>query len=660
MNISFKSTPNASVAVGFVLVLALMLTLGFVGMNYMARIYRLSAEMVANSGIKIERAHTMKEMLADRSVLMFSIAVQNNSFAQNDEMIAFNRAGATYVRSRNDILALPLDRKERAAIRQVRLREAKTEPLVVQAIRAALAGDGVLARQEIRNQVVPAQRSIARALDQLIRVESADMQGTWQRTAATYHAARLLMLELSVLAALFGMAIAFVVLRNANRQARSLQHQALFDSLTDLPNRVLFLDRLQQAVLVGRRGQQQFSVLAMDLNRFKEINDALGHHAGDQVLQEVARRVRGCLRESDTFARMGGDEFMILLSTAVSAEGAAAVAKKILAALMPPVRLSGRHLEVSASLGIALFPVHGGIADVLLRSADAAMYSAKRQGGGFRIYSTDLDQRADEHVTLQAELREAIETDQLLLHYQPKIDFATSRVSGVEALVRWQHPSRGLLFPDTFIGIAEQSGLIRALTLDVLRKALRQGRTWHQAGLDLSIAVNISALSTQDPEFPDQVADLLGEAGVPGSYLELEITETAVMMGPGRAVDCIRRLNELGVQVAIDDFGTGYSSMTHLKELLVAKIKIDKSFVKDMVVNRNDATIVRSTVELGHSLGLKVIAEGVEGQGTWDQLKALGCDAAQGYYMSRPVPAEQLQKWLQESPWGRRSLPVRP
>ncbi len=454
-------------------------------------------------------------------------------------------------------------------------------------------------------------------------------------------------------ATLLGLIIAVVVIRHTNQQARQLQYQAMYDSLTKLPNRVLFADRLQQAILIGRREKQPFALIAMDLDRFKEINDTLGHHAGDQVLQHVAVCIRTILRESDTVARMGGDEFAILLAPVSDLDGALAAAKKILKALEQPANIAGQQIEIGASLGIVLFPEHGEDAQGLMREADAAMYLAKQTHGGYQVYSKDLGQgAADDHMRLQGELRHAIAHNELILHFQPKIDFSSGCISGVKALVRWQHPKHGLLAPDNFIPMAEQTGLIKPLTYHVLRSALRQCEEWQRTGLDLSMSVNISAINIQDPEFPEQVAKVLKEFTVPPARLELDVAETALLSEPVRSMDCIKKLNALGVQIAIDDFGTGYASLSYLKEMLVAKIKIDKSFVKNMAVNHNDAVIVRSTVELGLNLGLKVVAEGVESQAVWDKLKILGCDDAQGYHMGRPLPADEFSEWLRQSPWG--------
>jgi len=440
----------------------------------------------------------------------------------------------------------------------------------------------------------------------------------------------------------------------SERKAQELvmRNLALHDALTSLPNRLLLNDRLRQAILVGLREKRVFGLIVMDLDRFKEINDSLGHQVGDQVLQYVSLCTRACLRESDTVARMGGDEFAVLLATASSQDGAVSVAKKIIKAVSEPFEIDGRQIEIGSSLGIAMFPEHGKNPEVLLHLADVAMYKAKQSYSGYQVYSKELGHGTDDQVALQDELRRAIAKNELLLHYQPKIDFDAGRVSGVEALVRWQHPQLGLLFPDSFIPQAEQTGLIKPLTHWVLSAALQQIEEWQKVGLALMVSVNISAINIQDPEFPEQVTNLLAMFTVTPSLLELEITESAMMSEPVRALKCIKELGAMGLQIAIDDFGTGYSSMAYLKRMLIAKIKIDKSFVMDMIANHNDAVIVRSTVELGHNLGLKVVAEGVESREVWDSLKALGCDSAQGYYMSHPLPPSELVQWLRQSPWG--------
>lgn len=433
---------------------------------------------------------------------------------------------------------------------------------------------------------------------------------------------------------------------------KKLEHQSLHDALTLLPNRTLYHDRLDQAILLAQRNRQTFSLMALDLDRFKQINDSLGHHAGDLVLQETAERLKSALRGSDTVARMGGDEFALLLPTTGSEEEATVVAKKILALLNEPLSVDGRALGIGASIGIALFPEHGEDASTLVRRSDSAMYAAKRNQSGYVLYDSSLDAEDAERLTLHMDLRHAITGHELVLHYQPKIEFSTQRVSGVEALVRWQHPRLGLIFPDAFIPIAEKTGMMKPFTLAVIELALTQSSLWSKAGINLTIAINISATNLQDPQFPADMAVLLEKYQVSATHIELEVTETAIMSEPLKAIENIKKLSGMGLQIAIDDFGTGYSSMAYLRKLLVAKIKIDKSFVMDMHNNKNDEVIVRSTVDLGHNLGLTVVAEGVESQGAWDKLKELGCDSAQGYFMGRPAPAAELEKWIKQSPWG--------
>ena len=652
MKLMIKNSPNITMAMGFAMVMVLMLSLGFVGLTRIANIYWHMEKIVNDRNVKTERAQVMKDAVLRRAILMHSISVLRDPFDQDAEFIEFNENGALYAESRHNLEGMDLSEGEKTILARIQSLTSATQPLVSAAVDTAMHGDQPKAQALIREKAIPAQKIIAAEIDKLIQLEYAETERAWKTAVESYQSARMLMIGLGMATTGLGLLIAFLVIRNAQRQESSLRHQAMFDRLTNLPNRALFADRIQQAILISQREKQSFAIVAVDLDRFKVINDALGHPVGDQVLQQVAERSRSCLRASDTFARMGGDEFTILLPNTPNLDGAQILAKKILAAIKKPLSVTGQSIEVSASLGIALFPEHGNTAEVLLRNADAAMYEAKRTQAGYTIYHINLNQHAKDRMQLQGELRTAIENNELVLHYQPKIDFASARISGVEALVRWQHPTRGLLFPDAFIELAEATGQIKALTLVVLRKALDQSETWYRSGLNLTVAVNISSLSIQDPEFPDQLSDLLKSVNIPISQLELEITETAVMTGTVRAVECIKRLNQLGLQIAIDDFGTGYSSMSRLKELLVAQIKIDKSFVKDMAVNHNDAMIVRSTVELGHSLGMKVIAEGVEDQAVWDKLKALNCDSAQGYYMGRPIPVEKFNAWLQESPWG--------
>jgi len=432
----------------------------------------------------------------------------------------------------------------------------------------------------------------------------------------------------------------------------ALAHQALHDSLTGLPNRNLLHDRLEQAMLSARREDRHLAVLLLDLDRFKEVNDTFGHHYGDILLKQVGPRLQGVLRQSDTVARLGGDEFAILLSSCADVEAVKMTATKLLSALEVPFVVEEQTLTISGSIGVVMYPEHGLDVQAVMRRADVAMYAAKRDGEGYSVYAMEQDQHSALRLTLSSQLRQGIDHSELLMYYQPKISLKTHRIVDVEALVRWRHPERGIIPADDFIPLAEQTGLIRPLSQWALGAVLEQCRLWRDAGLDIGVAVNISMRNLHEPRLPETVADLLRVWEVPPAMLLLEITETALMTNPARTMDVVMRLGELGLHLSIDDFGTGYSSLSYLKRLPVREIKIDKSFVRDMAHDENDAVIVRSTIDLGHNLGLQVVAEGVENRDTLDQLGELGCDLAQGCHMGPPMAAADLESWLRESGWG--------
>jgi diguanylate cyclase (GGDEF)-like protein len=431
-------------------------------------------------------------------------------------------------------------------------------------------------------------------------------------------------------------------------EATDKEHQSLHDALTGLPNRLLFQDRVALALAADHDAGAKVAVMLLDLDRFKEVNDTLGHHNGDLLLQEIGDRLRRILRAGDTVARLGGDEFAVLLPDLAGEEAAMAAAEGIRHALERPFAIAEVNLDVGCSIGVAIWPDHGEDATVLLQRADVAMYSAKESQRGVDVYDPEKDTYSLERLALVGELRTAIERGELAVHYQPKADVATGRLLGMEALVRWHHPRHGNVPPEEIIGIAEQTGLIRPLTLWVLNQALRQCRQWRRDGRPFDVAVNLSIRNILDAELPADVLRLLTDLGLPASALTFEITETAIMSDPVRTVAVLGRLRSMGVRLAIDDFGTGYSSFSHLRRLPVDEIKVDRSFVIAMDRDEDDATIVRSTIELGRSLGLDVVAEGVEDQAVWDRLAALGCTYAQGYHLSRPLPAAELAEWCDQ------------
>jgi diguanylate cyclase (GGDEF)-like protein len=423
--------------------------------------------------------------------------------------------------------------------------------------------------------------------------------------------------------------------------SRHLRRQALHDALTGLPNRALLQRNAERAL----RGDGLAAMLVIDLDRFKEVNDTLGHDHGDELLVEVAARLSRAVRRGDTLARLGGDEFAVLLDGLPHRGAVAELAGRLQDALREPIGVRGVAIELEASIGVALYPDHGTTVVTLLQRADVAMYEAKRGRLGVVTYAADRDPHSADRLGLLAELRQGIERDELVLHYQPKVALDTGEVVGVEALVRWQHPTRGLLAPDQFVPLAERTGAIADLTRWVVDRALGQQRAWLDAGIDLPVTVNLAAANVVDATLPDAIAALLERHGV--ERLECEISEHTVMADPRRAAEVLDRLRALGVRLSLDDFGTGHSSLAYLKRLPLDEVKIDRSFVSGMVEDENDAVIVRSTIDLARNLGLAVVAEGVESAELMGELAALSCDIAQGFHISRPLPADALTEWLQ-------------
>ncbi len=423
------------------------------------------------------------------------------------------------------------------------------------------------------------------------------------------------------------------------------EHLARHDSLTELPNRRWFREAVGAAVEHPALGSA--GLLLVDLNGFKEINDTLGHHHGDLVLQQVGPRLRAAFRTEDLLARLGGDEFAVFMPGADSAIAQAAV-HRLQDALHQPLDVDGITIELDASVGLAWYPDHGQDVDTLLQRADVAMYRAKASHHPLMVYRAEDDYHSPERLVIAADLRRAVVDDQLVLHYQPQVELGLGRPVAAEGLVRWEHPQRGLLGPLEFIEVAERTGLIKDLTYHVLDLGLRDLRTWSDQGRNLSLSLNVSVRSLLDRRFPEEVEKLLARHGVDGRSLTLELTESSLMVDPEVAKKTMRHLSELGVSVAIDDFGTGYSSLAYLTDLPIGELKIDKSFVRAMGSDARNAIVVRSTIELAHNLGLRTVAEGIEDAFTFERLRTLGCELAQGFHMSKPLPADTLVRWLDD------------
>ncbi|TCK18840.1 diguanylate cyclase (GGDEF)-like protein [Thiogranum longum] len=437
-------------------------------------------------------------------------------------------------------------------------------------------------------------------------------------------------------------------LRNDRERLEQLSTQ---DEVTGLANRTLWYDRLASALAVARRNPgASLAVMVLDINQFKMYNDTLGHEAGDELLRKIAERVQKLLRDTDTLARLGGDEFGIVLPMVQDAEKAAErVAREVMSALSAPFSFKGRELCLSSSIGIAVYPQHGEDPHSLASHADSAMYRAKWNSAPFLFFETEEDASATEHLQFSGQLHGALEREEFELHYQPKIDLASGRICGAEALLRWQHPQQGLVLPKRFISVAEQLGMISPITDWVLDTALAHSKQWQVGGEPVAISINVSARSFHSPGLIAGIRQALLKAGVDGSQLEVEITEDTLMADLDHGAGILEELSKLGVSIAIDDFGTGYSSLSYLKRLPINTLKIDQSFLQDMANDPRDVAIVRSIIELGHNLNCKVVAEGVEAQGVREQLKGLGCDLVQGFYISKPLPDAGFREWLSHS-----------
>jgi len=425
-----------------------------------------------------------------------------------------------------------------------------------------------------------------------------------------------------------------------------LAHQALHDALTGLPNRVLLDDRLEQAIQAASRGETPLALalLVLDLDRFKDVNDTLGHQVGDLLLSELGKRLARVIRKSDTIARLGGDEFAVVLPAVSDLKRAQRVSARMLRAIQEPFELNGLSIDVGASIGIALFPDHAREKEALLRCADVAMYEAKTGPASIALYDSENDHNSIRYLTLTGELRRAIEEERLYLEYQPKLDLTTGRICGAEALARWDHPTLGAIPPEEFIPQAERTGLMSSLTQLTLSAAFEQLAEWCANGLRIHMAINISARSLHDSALPGMLADLLAQWKVDAHLIALEITENAIMIDPEKALKVVQRIAKMGIHISIDDFGTGYSSLAYLSRLPVRELKIDKSFVRELINRREDAVIVQSTIDLAHNLGMTVVAEGAESRLILERLTELGCDLAQGYFVGRPMSGDDLHR----------------
>jgi len=432
------------------------------------------------------------------------------------------------------------------------------------------------------------------------------------------------------------------------KETSALEHQALHDPLTEMPNRKMFNDQMQREILDETHADNHFILLLIDLDRFKEINDTLGHHIGDVVLQIAAVRLQNTLRNDDLVARLGGDEFGILLPN-TQINQATNIVKKILNAFQDPFVMEGHNLEIGLSIGIAEFPAHGSDVNILLQRADVAMYNAKQNRTGYAIYQSSEDNYTVSRLALMSELRQSMSNESLSVYYQPKVNLITGEIDGAEALLRWNHEERGFIPPDEFIPLAEQTGLIQPLTYWVMEQAAKQCAIWKKNGHFLSVSVNVSVNCIHDTLLPEKIIDIIDKYNLAASQIIIELTENVFMKDPVVCKKVLKKTDDKGIEISIDDFGTGYSSLSYLKQLPIKEIKIDRSFVLEMLADDNDAVIVQTTTDLAHNLGMRVVAEGVESLDIIKRLQAMGCDLAQGYYYSRPVNSSDFIAFIESN-----------
>ena len=639
------------IVIGFSVILVLMMTLIVVGLFFIRESNSRLHLIVEIQNVKTQLANTIQTALSQRALSMHVVTVISDPFEKDIERLRFDEYGAAYVRARDAIEKMPLTAEEKAILADMRQLTRIARPELEKVMNMSQEGKQQNVIDLLRTDAMPKQRRIGEQAQAFINLQQAQARSALENADANYAKAKMLMLMLGFCTISLALVITRFVSRRVSLQGRLLAAQANYDALTHLPNRLMLLDTLAQKIARQDAGKTSFAVMLMDLDRFKEVNDTLGHEFGDVLLKEVGRRLMETVRPEDLVARLGGDEYVVVVD-GLNRQEVAQIATKLNIALEQPFNIDHQSVDISASFGITIYPEHGQTPSILLREADIAMYVTKRSGGGHTFYAAEYEKLSRDDLSLKSELREAINFGQLTLHFQPKIDHQQLRIIGVEALVRWIHPQRGFMPPDAFIPLAEQAGLIGALTRWVLQAALRQLAELHAHGHCISMAVNLSASNLHDSDLVEYIEKLLRETGVAPKYLVLEVTEGAVMASPSEGIRNLHRLDNAGISLAIDDFGTGYSSLAYLKQLPVDELKIDKSFVMNMVNDDNDAVIVRSTIDLAHNLGLKVVAEGVENQDTWELLTMLGCDTSQGYFMSKPQPADRLMRWLAESPWA--------
>ena len=639
---------------GFVIQLLLILFVTAIGLQQLDVTTRNLNQVVDVHMRKQMYTKNMVMAARERTVILLMLPQVTNPFERDALLLKFDEEGTAFANARLALLTLPLNEKETALLSRQGQLTGQAQPLQVQVIDLMSAEFYQEATDLVLNQAIPMQKEVMAALSQLEAETQATSMSASHKAREDHAAARFWIYLLSAAALLLGVVVAGVVMYYTSRVSREREHLATHDVLTGLPNRMLFTDRLEQSLIRARRRETLVGVMFIDLDRFKRVNDTLGHASGDQLICEVARRLRDVTRAEDVVARLGGDEFVVVIDAA-RVNQILQVVEKTLAVVSESYQIAGRELFCSCSIGVSVFPNDGSDASSLLKNADTAMYTAKGSGRNrFQLYDAAMNAMAEERLQLETDLHYALERNEFVFHYQPQLNLQTGRIEGVEALIRWDKPDKGLLGPALFLGLLEENDGIVRVGRSLLLAACRQTAAWHAAGFtDLDVAVNISSKEFWHETLLDNVRNALAQSGLPPQSLQLELTEGIFMEDVDAAVVRILALKSLGVAVAIDDFGTGYSSLAHLKRFPLDVLKIDRFFVKDLPKAAASEALIGSILALCQGLHLGAVAEGVETREQLESLRALGCQIVQGYFVSRPVPADQIlallgRDWLQE------------
>ncbi len=633
-----------SLVAGFVVQLLLILFVTLIGLKQLDSTEQRMQSVTEESMHKLQLSKTMGFIARERTLNLFMLMHTVDPFERDTIYMNFAQLANKFVTVRSELLHLPLTGTERKLLEEQRQLSRIAVPYQEEAIALAIAGDMAGASDILINWAIPAQNAV---LETLVELDSATYQSTQeaiQDARSAHDTARLRMYALSGVALLIGILVAIVVIRFIGRAGREREHMATHDALTGLPNRLLLMGRLEQAIARAQRQKLLVGVMFIDLDRFKLVNDTLGHAVGDELIRQVAERLSHIVRSDDIVARLGGDEFIVVVSDAEKLSQIIHVVDKVAENISQPYRIDKREFFTTSSIGISVYPNDGESTDDLLKNADAAMYHAKGLGRNrYQLFDAEMNIKVAQRLELETDMRHGIERGEFHPYYQPQLNLSTHRIQVVEVLMRWHHPTRGILEPSTYLDLLEETGSIVDVGRRLLREACLQCVAWQAAGqTDLAIAVNLSGKEFWQEDLCQTIGAILLETKLPPQSLHLELTESILMLDIGQAVDKIQKLKRIGVRLAVDDFGTGYSSLAHLKHFPVDTLKIDRYFVKDIGHQNIDAAITQAILALSENLGLETVVEGVETTDQLDILHGIGCNIVQGYLLSRPLPGDAM------------------